>query len=260
MASFWIDWYEVWEMSFVLSHSMKVQWMSWTILQIGDWAQMLRPVLPGHHLRAVWCSHVSWAAIVTGDFYCWFIDNSFIQGLLIHSQFNFRDPLKINTSSRWTLGVTWCASLTWVIGHLDSGWTAQQRGIGQLSGFFCSTVRMALDTTGTKSRNQWFCIDWSGVLRFVIVHIKHDLLSIYIYIYLCLLNDNWSEAAGVEVAVSLESMSWSFWGQDAEVMMNFLTLECSWSLGVDMGCGVQKCVQWHILESSGSNLFCQICP
>ena len=47
----------------------------------------------------------------------------------------------------------------------------------------------------------------------------------------------------MEVAASLESMSWSFWGQDAEVMMNFLTLECSWSLGVDMGCGVQKCVQ-----------------
>lgn len=247
-------------MSFVLSHSMKVQWMSWTLLQRGDWAQMLRPVLPGHHLRAVWCSHVSWAAIVTGD--CWFIDNSFIQGLLIHSQFNFRDPLKINTSSRWTLGVTWCASLTWVIGHLDSGWTAQQRGIGQLSGFFCSTVfSVWLGFGYYRDKEQESMIQHSLVWCLVFCHCSYQAwLAFYIYIYLCLLNDNWSEAAGVEVAVSLESMSWSFWGQDAEVMMNFLTLECSWSLGVDMGCGVQKCVQWHILESSGSNLFCRICP
>lgn len=261
MASIWIDWYEVWEMSFVLSHSMKVQWMSWTILQIGDWAQMLRPVLPGHHLRAVWCSHVSWAAIVTGD--CWFIDNSFIQGLLIHSQFNFRDPLKINPSSRWTLRVTCCAISDvsdWSLGFRLNCTAAWHRtAVWLLLLYGVLTVAWLWILQGQRAGINDFAL--IGLVSCVLsLFISSMTCFLYIYIYLCLLNDNWSEAAGVEVAVSLESMSWSFWGQDAEVMMNFLTLECSWSLGVDMGCGVQKCVQWHILESSGSNLFCQICP
>ena len=186
MASFWIDWYEVWEMSFVLSHSMKVQWMSWTILQIGDWAQMLRPVLPGHHLRAVWCSHVSWAAIVTGD--CWFIDNSFIQGLLIHSQFNFRDPLKINPSSRWTLRVT-CRAISdvsdWSLGFRLNCTAAWHRtAVWLLLLYGVLTVAWLWILQGQRAGiNDFALIGLVSCVLSLFISSMTCFLYIYIYIY-----------------------------------------------------------------------------
>lgn len=45
------------------------------------------------------------------------------------------------------------------------------------------------------------------------------------------ITDSWSEAAGVEVLCSLESMSYSFWDQDQNLMLDFLMSSVTWSLG-----------------------------
>lgn len=245
-------------MSFVLSHSMKVQWMSWTLLQRGDWAQMLRPVLPGHHLRAVWSSHVSWAAIVTGD--CWFIDNSFIQGLLIHSQFNFRDPLKINTSSRWTLEVTCCAISDvsdWSLGFRLNCTAAWHRtAVWLLLLYGVLTVAWLWILQGQRA----------GINDFALIGLVSCVLSLFISSMTCFLYKSISPQWQLKWGGRCGSCSLS-WEHELEFLGArrrgddefpdigmFLEPWCGYGMWCPEVCPMTT---KHILESSGSKLFCQ---
>ena len=163
--------------------------------------------LQGDHQCTVCCSLVSLSAIQSWNFHI-------VINLLLQLKIRSVALIRLTCSAAWHRTAFWIA-LLW--GLLTVAW------IGVGAGGICDDwlIGWLISLQNHRQFTAYFDSIKFCVLLFVFCRDEQVGLP----------SQSWSEAAGVEVLCSLESMSYSFWDQDQNLMLDFLMSSVTWSLG-----------------------------